>query len=106
MLGSYLKKIRNEKGLSLRELSTLCDVSVSYISDIENDRNDPSIKTLKKICDSLDIKMSNAIKCYNNESKVDVVINSYKLNKLIKTAKHLDDEKLELLLMFAKRFKN
>lgn len=49
-----IKKIRSEKGLTLRQLSKLSDVASGYISDLENGRRkNPSLETMTRISKAL-----------------------------------------------------
>jgi transcriptional regulator with XRE-family HTH domain len=59
-LGDKLKAIRKAKGLSLKQLSndTKEQVSVSFLSDIENGRGKPSIESLKIIASALNTPVS------------------------------------------------
>lgn len=59
-LGDKLKAIRKAKGLSLKKLSmdTNEQVSVSFLSDIENGRGKPSIESLKIIASALNTPVS------------------------------------------------
>jgi len=59
-LGDKLKAIRKAKGLSLKQLSkdTNEHVSVSFLSDIENGRSNPSIDSLKIIATTLNTPVS------------------------------------------------
>ncbi|WP_326512194.1 helix-turn-helix transcriptional regulator [Clostridium intestinale] len=59
-LGEKLKAIRKSKGLSLKELSntTNGNISISFLSDIENGRGKPSIETLKVIATALNTPVS------------------------------------------------
>ena len=59
-LGDKLKAIRKAKGLSLKQLSkdTKEQVSVSFLSDIENGRGKPSIENLKIIASALNTPVS------------------------------------------------
>lgn len=59
-LGDKLKAIRKVKGLSLKQLSldTKEQVSVSFLSDIENGRGNPSIDSLKIIASTLNTPVS------------------------------------------------
>lgn len=59
-LGNRLKSIRNSKGLSLKQLSenTKEKISVSFLSDIENNRSKPSIERLKDIAATLNTPIS------------------------------------------------
>ena len=47
-IGERIKKSRNEKGLSLRELASKVDLSASFLSQIEQGKASPSIENLKK----------------------------------------------------------
>jgi transcriptional regulator with XRE-family HTH domain len=53
--GKKLKDLRKSKGLTLKELANKTNLSISFISDIEHNRSNPSISTLKIICNILDI---------------------------------------------------
>ena len=50
-LGDDLKKLRRRKKLTLNDLSESTGLSLSYISDIENGRTNPSLKTCQRFCD-------------------------------------------------------
>ncbi|MBC2856401.1 MAG: cupin domain-containing protein [Cetobacterium sp.] len=57
-IGERIKKSRNEKGLSLRELATRVELSASFLSQIEQGKASPSIENLKKIANCLDVRVS------------------------------------------------
>lgn len=57
MLGKKLKGARREKGFSLDELARRSGFSKSFLSQIENNKNSPSISSLKKITDALDVSI-------------------------------------------------
>lgn len=54
-LGHRIRKFREEKGLTLRKLAIIADISSSLMSQIENNKVDPSLSTLRKIAQALDI---------------------------------------------------
>jgi transcriptional regulator with XRE-family HTH domain len=56
-IGAKLKKIREEKGLTIREVAEQIDVHFTYISKIENGKV-PSLEKLNKLCDLYGIKVS------------------------------------------------
>lgn len=59
---SHIKSVANyKKGRSLRGVSKRTKHHVSYISEIVNGHNDISVKTLKLICDALDVSISTLI---------------------------------------------
>ena len=59
-LGSKLKALRKAKGMSLKDLSATTEnqISVSFLSDIENGRSNPSIDSLRIIADVLNTPIS------------------------------------------------
>lgn len=54
-IGKQVRKYRDLKGWTLRELSEKSGLAISTISDIENDRAMPSIKALTKISKALGV---------------------------------------------------
>jgi transcriptional regulator with XRE-family HTH domain len=57
-VGDKLRQIRKEQKLTLRELNNLTNISISFLSDIENRRRNPSIDTLKIISKALNVEVS------------------------------------------------
>lgn len=54
-IGETIKEYRKRRGLTQRELARQIELSRSYLGDIESDRYNPSVKTLRKIADVLQI---------------------------------------------------
>lgn len=52
-LGIQLKRLRTEKGFTLRTLAEQIEKSESYVSRLENGKINPSLGTLKRISDAL-----------------------------------------------------
>ncbi len=48
-LGERLRELRQQRGLTLLQLSQQTALSVSYLSDLERGRTNPSIDTLERI---------------------------------------------------------
>ena len=46
-LGLGLRTIRLQHQMTLKQLSSISELSVSFLSDIENDRSVPSLRTLQ-----------------------------------------------------------
>ncbi len=59
MIGERIHARRTELGLSLRDLAKKVDLTASFLSQIERDLADPSIKSLRKIADALGVPMLN-----------------------------------------------
>lgn len=58
MVGERIKSKRKELGLTLKELSSRINISVSFLSDIENCRSNPSLERLKEIAEGLGCTVS------------------------------------------------
>lgn len=56
-IGLKIKQLRLEKRLSQRALADLCGISNTYISDMETVRTNPSLKTLQKIGEALEVNI-------------------------------------------------
>jgi transcriptional regulator with XRE-family HTH domain len=48
-LGSQIRKLRKKKGLKQIEFCKICNISQTYLSQIENDIKQPKISMLKFI---------------------------------------------------------
>ena len=57
-VGNKLRTVREERGLSQRELAQRAGVSTNAISLIERDENSPSVSTLQNLAGALNVKMS------------------------------------------------
>ncbi|MDM0612173.1 helix-turn-helix transcriptional regulator [Clostridium perfringens] len=58
-IGKNLREIRRAKGFTMKELSSKSNVSQSYISDLENEKNNkPSIDILNKLANALEIDIN------------------------------------------------
>lgn len=54
--GEHLKRIREKKGLSLRQVATNCDLDDSNISKIENGKFNVQLSTIIELAKGLDIE--------------------------------------------------
>ncbi|MBI0577489.1 helix-turn-helix domain-containing protein [Neobacillus cucumis] len=69
MVGTRIKKLREQKGYSITELAELAGVSKSYLSYIErNLQNNPSLQFLSKIAAPLDTTIPFLLGTNDNES--------------------------------------
>lgn len=60
-VGSNIKKLRKEKGITLQELSNKTNLSTGFLSQLERDINSPTIINLQKICNALNINMTDLL---------------------------------------------
>ncbi len=57
-ISKALKLCRTQKGITKTKLAELAEVSVSYISLLEQGKRDPNVTTINKICNALNIPAS------------------------------------------------
>lgn len=76
-LGEKIKQMRNQKGLTQKELADRCELTKGYISQLENDLNSPSIATLTDILAALG---SNLAEFFREEEEEKIV---YSKNEFI-----------------------
>jgi transcriptional regulator with XRE-family HTH domain len=62
-IGEAIKSIREERGISQDKVEAKTGIKRGYLSKIENGHNDnPTLKTLCKIAEALQVKLSGIIK--------------------------------------------
>ncbi len=71
ILGKNIKKFRQLKGLRQVDLAEMCDCSDSHIGQIENARGIPSLDTVVKISNALEVTVDQLLKeSYENPEMV------------------------------------
>lgn len=55
LIGKRLADVRRARKMTQEKLAEKTDLANNYISNIENSRSIPSLETLVKLCDALDI---------------------------------------------------
>lgn len=55
MLGDIIRSVRKQKRTTLKEISEKSGLSIGYISQIERNQTEPSLSTLRKISQALDV---------------------------------------------------
>ena len=56
-VGANIRKIREQRGYTLKQLSERSGLSIGFISLVERSQTEPSIASLRRISAALDIKM-------------------------------------------------
>lgn len=56
-IGERIKSLRNERNMTLSELSHKTNLSTSYLSQLERDKTTPSISSLVEIANALDVNV-------------------------------------------------
>jgi transcriptional regulator with XRE-family HTH domain len=62
LLGDVLRDKRNQRGLTLREVSADARVSLGYISEIERGQKEASSELLYSLCAALDLPLSDVLR--------------------------------------------
>lgn len=60
-LGDRIRELRKNKGEKLKDTSEGTQISVSYLSDIERGRTNPSLQTLETIADHFGITVTDLL---------------------------------------------
>lgn len=93
MIGYMIANIREEKGLTKTELARLTNINIGHLTHIEKGERNPSHKTLRNICQALNIPYQQLMytydKCMNEDSE------NYDLLKHISYDKVLAIDKLD-----------
>ena len=64
-IGNKIKTFRKANKLTQVELAKKANISRSYLADVENDRYNPSLETLKSLANALEVPVN---KFFNEES--------------------------------------
>ena len=67
-IGLKLKRLRTDKHMTLKELSGLTNLSIGFLSQIENGKASVAIDTLSKIADVLEVTLPYLFSQYEDES--------------------------------------
>ncbi|MDU5108854.1 MAG: helix-turn-helix transcriptional regulator [Clostridium sp.] len=70
-IGERIKSLRKQNKLTQVELAKKSNISRSYLADIENDRYNPSLETLKALSYSLNVNLSDIVS-EKNESNTNL----------------------------------
>lgn len=57
-IGQNITMLRKEKGLTQEQLALNADMSISHLRAIEHGKGNPSIRTLKRLSDALDVSLN------------------------------------------------
>lgn len=94
-VGNRIRELREKANISNSELASLAGLSQPVMYRLENNQRNADIETLEKVCAALNITLLEFL----NE-KLDPVVLTSELKKLLDTAKELSSEQLESLITF------
>ena len=97
-IGKKLKEIRLNQKKTLKEVSNTIDVSIGFVSRIENGSSKPSLETLIKLCNYYGVDVSeitvnetlgrineNNIDLYEVFNRLNLAVNDYELSSTERT---------------------
>ncbi len=67
VVGEELRRLRQDQGRTLRDVSSAARVSLGYLSEIERGQKEPSSELLAAICTALDVPMSSLLRSVSDE---------------------------------------
>lgn len=79
-LGEIIKDYRNEHHLSLRDFASKCDLSFSYVSMLEKNKDPrgnpivPTIATINKVAEAMNLSFEDVF--YNLDGNAEIKVNS------------------------------
>jgi len=79
--GAKLRKLRREKGLTLKQLATRTSLSVSFLSQVERGISQPSISSLTTVCNVLGAEIPSLLGGPENHEKPPVVADGMRVSR-------------------------
>lgn len=70
VIGDELRRLRQDQGRTLRDVSASARVSLGYLSEIERGRKEASSELLAAICAALDVPVSSLLRSVSDEMEV------------------------------------
>ncbi|MCD7807929.1 MAG: helix-turn-helix domain-containing protein [Erysipelotrichaceae bacterium] len=95
-IGTNIKKYRNDKGISQRELERLTGIDHSRIAKYENDKSEPNKASLERIANALEVPVSKLYDDSIDWSKYDKMIDLDSIREgatLIESIQHYFNDK-------------
>ena len=66
-IGETIRLLRQKKRMSQEQLALQAGINTSYLGQVERGEKNPTIKTLEKIANALEISLSDLISNYSNQ---------------------------------------
>ena len=72
-IGTLIRRARKEQKLTLKVVAEKASISEGFLSQVENDVNSPSVDTLVRICNAIDIDAGDIITQANKQEKIIII---------------------------------
>jgi transcriptional regulator with XRE-family HTH domain len=100
-IGKNIKRIREAKGLSQKDVITAIDMGAAQYSRIEGGKTDPAFSTLERIAKALGVKLS---ELFSDEGSHEVNSNDSTAMEKVRLMEGLTDEERKTLFMILDAF--
>ena len=87
-LGSHIRNIRKSKNLTIKQLSEISDISIPFLSDIERDVVNPSVKSLQAIAKGLDTALPELVN-FNDELNNRLLQENIRLRAMLRSIRQM-----------------
>jgi len=72
-IGALLRSRRKERKLTLKTVAEKASISEGFLSQVENDVNSPSVETLIRICNAMEVDAGDLISRASRQTNVEVI---------------------------------
>ena len=112
-LGQIMRRLRNERGLSILDIREVTGLSKSTISDIETGKSSPTAETLQKIADALGVQVKDFFQAQKRPTamtEVDYILEELhkrpEMKMLFSATKNATKEDIERAVKIIEALKN
>ena len=72
-IGPMIRRHRKEQKLTLKAVAAKAGISEGFLSQVENNVNSPSVDTLFKICNAIDVNAGDLLNQAENQQKLTII---------------------------------
>lgn len=94
LLGKRIKELRKEAGLTQEKLAELIDIETTSLSGIESGRHFPSLPTIEKIANKLNVELK-ALFDFSHLKSIDKM-----KEEIVENIDKISDEKIKFIYKF------
>lgn len=96
-IAKRITDLKNAKGYTTNKLANMAGISQGFVRQVELGEKQPTVSTIEKICDALDITL---IDFFQVDSEIRPIV-----HELVNTVNDLPDDKVQALITAAKAMK-
>lgn len=72
-IGPMIRRHRKEQKLTLKAVAAKAGISEGFLSQVENNVNSPSVDTLVKICNAIEVNAGDLLNLAENQQKLNII---------------------------------